>query len=310
MPIHYFQEGLPNFKNAVITIGSFDGVHHGHKKILNTLVEKAREVRGESIVITFDPHPRKVIRPDIPMSLICSTKEKYKTMLDVGVDHIVVVPFTRAFSLLSAHDYIKDFLLGHFNPHTIIIGYDHHFGHDRTGDIQVMRKMVGDTVDVIEIPVQLIEDANVSSTKIRNAVYAGDVKTAAQMLGRPFSFEGVVIHGKQLGRTIGFPTANLQAIFPEQIMPPIGIYAVKVQVDNTMWNGVMSIGKNPTVTTGNTVHYEVYIFDFDRDIYGQLIQVFFIEKIREELKFDNIDELVAQIKKDVQQATAILNVFE
>lgn len=299
MAIFHLQDGLPQFRNAVITIGSFDGVHEGHKKILKTLVDKAREINGESIVVTFDPHPRQVIRPDIPVHLISSNKEKYQEILNIGVDHIVEVPFTRSFSLLSAEEYVSAFLVKTFRPHTIIIGYDHQFGHDRGGNIDLLRSLVGDAISVIEIPVQLIADANVSSTKIRNAIMVGDVATAKCMLGRPYQFSGLVIHGKKLGRKIGFPTANLKPQFAEQLLPPPGIYAVYVQYLDSTYKGAMSIGKNPTVTTSEVLNYEVYILDFDEDVYGQELTISFEEKIREELKFNNLDDLIAQIKKDV-----------
>lgn len=301
MAIFHLQEGLPEFKKAVITIGSFDGVHQGHKKILKTLVDKAKEVGGESIVITFDPHPRKVIRPDIPIHLISSNKEKYNEILKSGVDHIVEVPFTRSFSLMTAEEYIQDFLVEKFNPYIIIIGYDHQFGCDRKGDITLLRQVLKDKVEVIEIAVQLIDDANVSSTKIRKAVSSGDVVTAKHMLGRPYSFSGLVIHGKKLGRKIGFPTANLKPQFADQLLPPAGIYGVYVRYLDKVFKGAMSIGKNPTITNAQELHYEVYILNFDEDIYGQELTVLFEQKIREELKFNNLDELISQIRKDVKQ---------
>ncbi|MBX9448874.1 MAG: bifunctional riboflavin kinase/FAD synthetase [Taibaiella sp.] len=306
MSIYHFQEGLPPFRKAVVTIGSFDGVHLGHKKILETIVAKAREIGGESIVVTFDPHPRKVIRPDLPIHMITSNKEKYEQIIAAGVDHIIEVPFTRQFSLLSAEEYVHDFLLEKINPHAVIIGYDHHFGHDREGDIRLLKSMAGSRVEIIEIPEQLIDDANVSSTKIRKAVEQGDVALAESMLGRPYRFSGLVIHGKKLGRKIGFPTANLKPDFDDQLLLPSGIYAVYVRYLDHTYLGAMSIGKNPTVTNEEKLHYEVYILDFDEDIYGQELTILFKDKIREEKKFHHLDDLIVQIRNDVSAVRNLL----
>lgn len=302
MGLYHINDDLPIFKNAVITIGTFDGVHEGHKTIIRFICEKAKEINGESVLITFDPHPKQIIRPDKPVNLISSTSEKYSEIFKIGVDHIVVIPFTRAFSLLSAEEYVHQFLIKKFSPQVIVIGYDHQFGHDRKGNIHTLREMLSDTVEIIEIPEHLINDAHVSSTQIRLAIQNGMMAQANTMLGRAFKIDGVVIHGNKLGRQIGFPTANIQLTEQNIILPPTGIYAVQVLVKDKMHNGVLSIGTRPTVTNGKNISYEVYILDFEEDIYGEKISVYFLERLRDELKLKDIDELIQYIQKDIDDA--------
>lgn len=306
MAVYQLQDGLPQFTNAIVTIGSFDGVHLGHRKIIDTLVAIAKENRGESVVVTFHPHPRKIIRPDIPMQLISSTDEKYEQLSQAGVDHIIEVPFTRDFSMLSAEEYVMDFLYGKIKPHTIVIGYDHHFGHDRKGDIHLLRELLKDKVQVIEIPEQLIQDANVSSTAIRKSIAEGRMQDAATMLGRLYQFSGWVVHGNKLGRTIGFPTANIKPICEDQLLPPIGIYAAFAQYGNKQYKAAVSIGKNPTVTDDLALKYEAFLLDFDEELYGQQICLKFEEKIRDEVKFESLEALKTQITADVATVRQIL----
>lgn len=302
MGLYHINDDLPIFKNAVITIGTFDGVHEGHKTIIRFICEKAKAINGESILITFDPHPKQIIRPDKPVNLISSTSEKYAEIFKIGVDHIVVIPFTRAFSLLTAEEYVHQFLIKKFSPQVIVIGYDHQFGHDRKGNIHTLRDMLSDSVEIIEIPEHLINDAHVSSTQIRQAIQDGMISKANTMLGRAFKIDGVVIHGNKLGRQIGFPTANIQLTEQNIILPPTGIYAVHVFVKDKMHNGVLSIGTRPTVTNDKNVSYEVYILDFEEDIYGEKICVFFLDRLRDELKLKNIDELIQYIQQDIEVA--------
>lgn len=299
MPLFHLQDGIPTFKNAVITIGSFDGVHLGHKKIIETLISIAKQNNGESVVVTFHPHPRKIISPDVPIQLIAATSEKYEQLFHYGIDHIIEVPFTRDFSLLSAEDYVLDFLLQKIKPHTIVIGYDHHFGHDRKGDIQLLKSIIQDKATVIEIPEQLIQDANISSTAIRKALLSGQVDKAAKMLGRPYQFCGWVVHGNKLGRTIGFPTANIKPKCEDQLLPPIGIYAAYACCGDKTYKAAVSIGRNPTVTDDSSLKYEAFLLDFDGELYGQELCLKFIQKIRDEQQFENIDVLKKQIAEDV-----------
>jgi riboflavin kinase / FMN adenylyltransferase len=298
---------LPHFKNAVLTIGTFDGVHKGHITILREVVKNALDHAGESIVITFEPHPRKLLFPDQPLKLITPLNQKLRLIEKTGIDHIIVVSFTKEFSELSAKEYIEGFLVRNFNPKTIIIGYDHHFGHDRSGNINLLREYQSEYgYEVVEIPAQIIEEAAVSSTKIRNFINSGHVKEAMQMMGRPYSLEGMVERGQQLGRTLGYPTANVKATDPDQLIPAIGIYAVRVNLHEHIHNGMLSIGFNPTVSSDKKLTIEVNIFDFSADIYGEVLEITFFERLRNEEKFSNLEELKEQLHLDKINSLKIL----
>lgn len=307
MSVFYNTDNLPVFKNPVLTIGTFDGVHEGHRKILKEVTSHAASVKGESIVITFEPHPRKLLFPEQSLRLITPLAEKIKLITASGIDHIVVVPFTKAFSGVTARDYITDFLVRYFHPKHIIIGYDHHFGHDRTGNIHLLKQMETEYgYHVFEIPAQLIDEAAVSSTKIRNALLKGRVEDAAHMLGRNYTISGKVIEGRQLGRTIGYPTANIDPSDADQLVPANGIYAVRVVIDKKYYDGMLSIGINPTVSDTNTVHIEVNIFDFEADIYGVEIEIVFVRWLREEEKFRSLEALKDQLAKDKVASLQVL----
>ena len=306
MAVFHHLNDLPAFRNPVVTIGSFDGVHHGHKVILSEVVKAAKAVGGESILITFEPHPRKIFHPEQPLGLHTSPEQKIALMEAEGIDHIVVAPFTRDFSMLSATEYVEDFLLRNFKPHTLIIGYVHHFGHSREGDINLLRQLAPSDVIIKEIPAQLIEDAAVSSTKIRNALLNGHVHEAAEMLERSYSFKAMVVHGNKIGRTIGYPTANLQPSYPDILMPGIGIYAVRVEWQGNLYAGMMSIGYRPTVTEEKIITCEVNILDFNEDLYGQTLTVYFEQYIRGEEKFDSLEALKEQIAKDEIKTRTVL----
>lgn len=307
MAIFHNINDLPAFRNAVVTIGTFDGVHTGHKTILQQVVNRATEVDGESVLITFEPHPRKLLFPSQPLKLLTPLEDKLQLLLDAGIDHIVVAPFTASFSQLSAADYINDFLVAYFHPHTIIIGYDHHFGHDRKGDIALLQQYAPTgNYEVLEIPAHLIEEAAVSSTKIRNALNDGHVQDASHMLGRHYSIKGTVIKGRQLGRTIGYPTANIRPADPEQLIPGNGIYAVCVVCDGKKFKGMLSIGYNPTVTDEKRLHIEVNIFGFDANIYGHQIEVQFVAYLRSEVKFASLEALKDQLHQDRQNSLLLL----
>ncbi|MCF8449573.1 MAG: bifunctional riboflavin kinase/FAD synthetase [Taibaiella sp.] len=306
MAVFYNTDPLPVFKKAVITIGTFDGVHEGHKTILKEVVSHAAIAGGESILLTFDPHPRKVIFPHQTIAIITPLQEKLQLVTDTGIEHIVVVPFSESFAGLSATEYIEQFLVKNFNPYSIVIGYDHRYGHDRTGDINLLKQYGAiHNFEVVEIPAQLIANAAVSSTKIRNAIIAGNIDEATDMLGRQYSFTGKVVHGRKLGRTLGYPTANLEPIDPEQVLPDTGIFAVGVVVDGAEYNGMMSIGYNPTVTDTKTLKIEVNVFDFDMNIYNKFIDIIFQKKLRDEQKFDSLSALVDQLHADKAAALAI-----
>lgn len=306
MSVFFAIHDLPKFRNPVLTIGSFDGVHQGHQKIIKNVVDTARSVDGESILLTFEPHPRKIIQPDQPLGLLSSLEEKITRITAEGIDHIVVIPFSRDFSMMNAENYVLDFLYNTFLPHTIIIGYDHHFGHNRSGNIQTLKEMLPASVRVIEIEEQLIHEADVSSTKIRKAIIKGHISEATAMLGRTYGFEAVVVHGNKIGRTIGYPTANLQPTYSDILVPGIGIYAVKVHYKESIYQGMMSIGKRPTVTDDHIVTIEVNILDFNEDIYGEQLYVEFIAYIRGEEKFSGLEELKTRIAQDERDIRAIL----
>jgi riboflavin kinase / FMN adenylyltransferase len=298
---------LPRFRNAVITIGTFDGVHLGHKAILKEVAAHAQKVNGESVLLTFEPHPRKLLFPDQPLGIITPLSQKLKFITEAGIQHVVIVPFTLQFAALSAHDYVKDFLVGIFHPHSIVIGYDHRFGHDRTGDLKLLEQYTRKFgFELTEIAVQLIDDAAVSSTKIRKAIQEGRVNQAAEMLGRNYSLIGTVTHGNKLGRTLGYPTANLNPVDKDQIIPANGIYAIRALHGNIMYDGMMSIGFNPTVSDTKELKIEANLFEFDSDIYGDDLEIFFVDKLRDEQKFESLDALVQQLHNDKIHAVDLL----
>ena len=297
-------DNLPPFKNPVLTIGTFDGVHLGHAKIIERLRKKAIEVDGESIIITFDPHPRFVVAPNsTPIELLSTSQEKIKALQALHVDNVVIVPFTKAFSDISAEAYIRDFIVSNFHPHTIIIGYDHHFGKNRQGNYQLLESVKATYgFQLEEIPVQEIEHIAVSSTKIRAALHIGDIKKANELAGKYYTLEGVVIHGEKRGRLIGFPTANVHVGDAHKLIPANGVYAVKAYLKETAYKAMLNIGVRPTVSSSNHRSIEVNIIDFDQDIYDETFRIEFVDKLRDEIKFNGIDELIAQLTIDKQDA--------
>ena len=307
MKVHYSTDQLPAFKNAVITIGTFDGVHSGHQQIINTLKAAATEAGGESVIITFHPHPRKVVSSAVTgIRLINTLKERIELFEKTGIDHLVVVPFTEYFANQSAEEYISDFLIDKFHPHTIIIGYDHRFGRERSGDYKLMEdKAPVYNYRLMEIPEHLLDAVKVSSSNIRQAILHSQVEEANKLLGYPFFFEGEVVHGDKIGRTIGYPTANLKSTDEEKIVLGDGIYAVYTEVEGTRYKGMMSIGFRPTVNGKKRV-VEVNLFNFEKDIYGQLIRVIVIKHLRSEVKFNGLEELKQALHKDKENSLGVL----
>lgn len=301
MKVHRDIENLPAFRNAVITIGTFDGVHQGHRQIIEKLKTEAKAVNGETVIITFHPHPRKVISSTIlGVRLINTLDEKIELLEQLGVDHLVIVPFTDAFANQPAEDYVKDFLVDKFHPHTIIIGYDHRFGKERKGDYLLLERLaVNHGYRILEIPKHVLDEISISSTKIRESLLEGKIDVADKLLGYEFFFSGVVVHGDKLGRKLGYPTANLKVLEEEKITPGNGIYAVYALPEGfkERCKGMMSIGFRPTVDGKKRV-IEVNIFDFDKEIYDETLKVYVKKYLREELKFNGLDELVEQIGKD------------
>lgn len=309
MKVHRDIENLPAFRNAVITIGTFDGVHMGHRQIINKLKDEASAINGETVIITFHPHPRKVIASTIlGVRLINTLDEKLQLLEQLGIDHVVVVPFTDAFANQPAEDYIKNFLIEKFHPHTIIIGYDHRFGKERKGDYLLLEKKAPEYGYVLkEIPKHVVDEISISSTKIREALLEGKIEIADKLLGYEFFFSGVVVHGDKLGRKLGYPTANLKIPDEEKITPGNGIYAVYAQpegYDNRL-KGMMSIGFRPTVDGKKRV-IEVNIFDFDKEIYDETLKVYVKKYLREELKFNGLEELIKQIGQDKIESMKVL----
>lgn len=283
---------------TTVTVGTFDGVHLGHQKIIAKLVEAAKKNGSAPTLLTFDPHPRKVVQPNSSVDLIQTLEERAETLAHLGLKHMVVHPFTKAFSQLNAADYVKTFLVDMLNIDQIIIGYNHRFGKNRTASVEDL-KHYGEIYDfkVMQISAEEIDTISISSTKIRAALAEGDVVTAHTFLGHPFTLSGTVVKGEQRGRTIGFPTANIAVNHPDKIMPKNGVYAVRVHLQNKERLGMMNIGTNPTVN-GENRSIEVHIFDWSASIYNQPIQVSLIERIRDELKFDSLETLQKQLEKD------------
>ena len=306
MKVHYDINNLPPFENAVITIGTFDGVHNGHQKIIDALLEEARKVNGESIIITFHPHPRKIVQPNESLQLINTLQEKIGILEKKKIDHLVVVPFTEEFSELTAEQYIEEFLIERFHPQSIIIGYDHHFGKERKGNIYLLEKEQEKyNYHLVEIPKHLLNEISISSTKIRNAIRESDIITANSLLGYSFFFEGKVVEGDKIGRTIGFPTANLNYTNDDKIRLGEGVYAVYADVNSERKKGMLSIGKRPTFNDISE-KVEVNIFDFDKNIYGSVIKITVEAFLRKQEKYNSIEELKKQIALDKANAEAIL----
>ncbi|HEX5555173.1 MAG TPA: bifunctional riboflavin kinase/FAD synthetase [Chitinophagaceae bacterium] len=324
MRVHRSLDRLPSFDKAVVTIGTFDGVHSGHRRIIRQLTAEAKKCGGESVIITFDPHPRKILAPDDKsLHILTTLAEKIFLLGEQQVDHLVIVPFTLAFSRLSAAEYVADFLVAKFHPHTIIIGYDHHFGHNREGDIHLLRSMEARfNFTVLEIPPQVVHDITVSSTQIRKHLAAGHVKLANELLGYPYFVTGEVIHGDGRGRGLGFPTANLALEEPQKLIPAAGIYAARVKIPSPVdcsvnshaksmgpevrtFDGAANIGWNPTFQ-GTELRIEVHILDFAADIYGKNIQLAFFDFIRPEERFDDAETLVSAITEDVKKIKQVL----
>ena len=306
MQVHWNIDSLPHFRNAVITIGTFDGVHLGHQKIITSLVQEAHSVGGESIIITFNPHPRKIIKPSDDLQLINTLDEKIELLQKKNIDHLVVVPFTIAFSEQPADVYIQHFLINLFHPHTIIIGYDHHFGKERKGNYRLLEEKAADyNYRLLEIPKHVLDEIAISSTKIRQALLDSHIETANKLLGYDFFFKGVVVEGEKLGRQLGYPTANLKYTDYDKIHLGEGVYAVYAEISGSIKKGMMSIGNRPTFNdTGEKV--EVNLFDFDNDLYGQTVKVIAKKFLRGQEKYNSLEALKAQIDLDKNASLKIL----
>jgi riboflavin kinase/FMN adenylyltransferase len=288
-------------KNPVVTIGTFDGVHLGHRKIISRLHELAASVDGESVIFTFDPHPRKVVAPqETNLRLLTSLDEKIALFEQSGIDHLVVYPFTPEFAQLTYEEFVEQILVGQIHTKSLVVGYDHKFGKGRQGDFDLLKSCASRLGFQIEkLDVLLMNESHISSTKIREAIQTGDFETANAFLGYHFSLNGTVVEGQKIGRTINYPTANIDTSDPDKIIPGYGVYAVVVTVRNQDYWGMLNIGSRPTVNH-NADHrtVEVNLFDFDNDIYGESIKVVFYHKLRDEQKFASLDALKAQLAQD------------
>jgi riboflavin kinase/FMN adenylyltransferase len=288
-----------NVENAVVTTGTFDGVHVGHRKILNRLGQVAENVNGESVLLTFYPHPRSVLQPESQIKMLNTLDEKIDLLEKAGIDNLIIHPFTKEFSRTSSVEFVRDILVNKIGTKKLVIGYDHHFGRNREGSFEHLKEfgpMYG--FDVEEISALDIDEVNVSSTKIRKALEEGDVQTANTFLSYSYPLMGKVIRGEKLGRSIGYPTANIDIEESIKLIPANGVYAVKVKVEGEQFSGMLNIGVRPTVSQSQKKSVEVNIFDFDRDIYDEEITVEFIQRIRNEKKFNSGEELAEQLKQD------------
>ncbi|MCK9638735.1 MAG: bifunctional riboflavin kinase/FAD synthetase [Prolixibacteraceae bacterium] len=307
MQIHY---GLDNFeaKRPVVTIGTFDGVHLGHREVIAELKRIARETNGESVVFTFFPHPRMVVTPDEDtIRLLTTQEEKCMLLEELKLDRLVIYPFTREFASLTYSEFVKNILVDQMHICKLVTGYDHKFGHDRQGDFHALQ-ILGDQYgfEVEQLNPMLVENVAVSSTKIRQALESGDIKKVSHYLGYPYLLKGKVVEGRRLGREIGFPTANILPDDQHKLIPTDGVYAVLVEVGGTQYKGMLNVGTRPTVNT-NVDHrsIEVHIFDFSEDIYQKDISVSFVERIRNEVKFGSLDQLKAQLALDKARTLSI-----
>ena len=299
-----------NIPNAVVTIGTFDGVHIGHQAIFKRMKELAQSVDGQTVVVTFSPHPRQVLNIDSSnLRFICTEEEKLKRFEQFGIDNVVVIKFTKEFARTPSDEFIKDFIIERIKPSYIVVGYDHHFGKNRMGDFELLSRLGQQfNFKVERVEAQDIDEVAVSSTKIRHALAIGDVATANRLLGYPYSVTAEVVRGNMIGRTIGFPTANLELQKEYRLINNAGVYTCLVDYNGLTYKAMANIGKRPTIGDRDDDNFiiEVNIFDFDQDIYGQHITVRFLDRIRDEVKFTGLEALKAQLNQDRERAKAML----
>jgi riboflavin kinase/FMN adenylyltransferase len=295
-------------EKSVITLGTFDGLHLGHQQIVDKVIQKSRNSGGRSFLITFDPHPRKVIPGRNDVKILTTLDEKEVILEKLGLENLFVINFTTEFSKQSPEEFVKKYLVDGIGLQEIVIGHDHHFGKERDGNFELLQ-ILGRKFNfaVTLIPEFSVEGETVSSTKIRNSLLAGDVVRAGKMLGRPYSFTGKIVRGDGRGRKLGFPTANLLSGNRDKLIPAKGIYAAECIVENEKHFGLLSLGSRPTFHKDGNVIPEFYIFNFDRDIYDKIMQVNLVERIRDEEKYNSVDELIIQMKKDEETGKEILS---
>jgi riboflavin kinase/FMN adenylyltransferase len=303
-------QGLEEYKkvkNPVVTVGTFDGVHLGHSKIFEKMTTIAGECKGETVVITFHPHPRLVLHPDSKdLKFINTLERKYELIGENGIDHLVIIPFTREFASTNADAFVKNILVNKIGVHELVVGYDHHFGKNRKGSFDELLSLADAfNFRVEQIPAQDIDNISVSSTKIRNALKEGDIRAANRLLGYEYSITGTVVGGNKIGHKLGFPTANIELLDEYKLITAIGVYACRIMYRDKLYLGMGNIGHRPTINIGDLT-IEVHIFDFDADIYGETITIFFVDRIRDEVKFKDLDALKEQLILDREIVKGIL----
>lgn len=308
MKVYRKIEEFTNVKNPIVTVGTFDGVHLGHQKIINRLKEIAKQKDGETVLLTFFPHPRLVIFPeDNDLKLINTLDEKIELLEKYGLDHLIILPFDKTFSRIHPTEYVRDFLVKKINVNTLVIGYDHRFGRNREGNLELLTELAPIyDFQLEEISAQEIAEIKVSSTKIRTALLSGDIITATKYLKHSFTIKGKIIKGKQIGRTIGFPTANINIEESYKIIPQDGAYVIKAEIDGTVYDGMLNIGNRPTIDNNHKKTIEAYLFELNHDVYNKEIKVSFIQKLRDEKKYNSIEELKHQLTKDKIASEVIL----
>ena len=299
MKIYYDINDFEQVPHAVVTIGTFDGVHRGHKEILKNMVSRAKELGGESVVVTFYPHPRQVLSHDLGIRFISTQEEKIKHLEALGIDNLIIIKFTKEFAAINSDDFIKDYLVKNIHPAVLIIGYDHHFGKGRTGDFSMLYELGNQYHFKVEkIQEQDVDNVAVSSTKIRHFLENGDIKHANKLLGYEFSYTGKVIHGQQVGHSIGYPTANIDVAEEFQLIEKQGVYATFAEIEGKSYPAMTYIGKRPTLHDNRPQSIETHIINYDKDIYGKEIKLRFVDFVREDIKFDDTESLKNQIDKD------------
>jgi riboflavin kinase/FMN adenylyltransferase len=298
----------PDVTSTAVTVGSFDGVHLGHQDVLRQLAERARRLRLHSLLITFDPHPLEVVNPAAAPRLLTVGDEKLEVLAESGIDFVAVMPFTPALAAFSAERFVDEILLGRFRMQDLLMGYDHRFGHNRSGDATTMRRLgAARGFEVNVVPAVTVNGGqSVSSTAIRRAVAGGDLEEALRGLGRPYSLGGPVVEGARRGRVIGFPTANVRVPGPRKLLPPEGVYAARVQTPMGPHDGMVNLGPRPTFGDTQTV-VEAHLFDADLDLYGARVRIDFVARLRDTQRFSGVEALVAQLNRDAVQSRKVLS---
>ena len=308
MKIYYDINDFEQVPNAVVTIGTFDGVHRGHQEILRNMVNRAKEIGGESVVVTFYPHPRQVLSHDSGIRFISTQEEKIAHLEALGIDNLIIIKFTKEFAAIPSEDFIKDYLVKNIQPTVLIIGYDHHFGKGRTGDFGMLYELGSQYHFKVEkIQEQDVDNVAVSSTKIRHFLENGDIKHANMLLGYEFSYTGKVVHGQQVGHKMGYPTANIEVAEEFQLIEKQGVYATFAEIGGRSYPAMTYIGKRPTMEDNRPQSIETHIISFDGTLYDKEIKIRFVDFVRDDKKFDNFEALKRQIGIDEQQIINILN---